>query len=210
MIAIFGGTFDPLHNGHLALAQEVRAYLGLDSLRMLPCGIPPHRRQPLASIEQRRCMLEKALEGEPGLVLDDRELLRPGPSYMVDTLASMRLEYPLNPLVLIIGSDALCSLHSWHNWQALFEYAHIIVLARPGYTKPKEDPLSSFLSKRWTTDSKALSNTPAGRIMLLNLGLLEVSSSQIREMIQQGHDVSALLPLPVYKFIRANSLYCEK
>lgn len=210
MIAVFGGTFDPVHTAHLMMAQAVRVALGINALRLLPCGNPPHRAPTEASVEQRRSMLEIALEDQPGLIMDDRELSRPGPSYMVDTLASLRQQYPTDPIVLVIGLDALGSLHRWHRWQALFQYAHILVLARPGYRVVENDVQSSFLSERWSSDINDLQSGLSGRIMLLDTGLLDISSTQIRQMISRGEDVADLLPTAVYAFIQANGLYQDK
>jgi len=207
VIAVFGGTFDPVHFAHLKMAQAVRVALGVDELRLLPCGRPPHRVPTEASVEQRRSMLEMALEDQPGLIMDDRELSRPGPSYMVDTLASMRQQYPADPIVLIMGLDALSALHRWHHWQDLFQYAHILVLGRPGYKASENKVLSSFLSSRWSQDLADLSSHPSGRIISLDLGLIDVSSTQIRDKIAHGEDVSTLLPQTVYEYIQAQGLY---
>ncbi|PPD32864.1 MAG: nicotinic acid mononucleotide adenylyltransferase, partial [Methylomonas sp.] len=128
MIGIFGGTFDPVHYGHLRSALEVKELFGLDEVRLIPCYQPPHRDQPKASATMRLQMLQQAINHEPGLVVDSRELNRAGPSYMVDTLKSLREEFSEQTLLLFIGSDAFENLTSWHRWQQLFDYAHLVVL----------------------------------------------------------------------------------
>ena len=144
MIGIFGGTFDPIHYGHLRSALEVKDIFGLNEVRLIPCASPPHREQPAVTAEMRLQMLELAIKNQPGLKIDTRELDRhkvsdQTPSYMVDTLKSLRQEFPAEPLLLFIGTDAFKHLTSWHQWQQLFDYAHIVVMTRPGFdnTKPR-------------------------------------------------------------------------
>ena len=133
MIGIFGGTFDPVHYGHLRSALEVKDIFGLSEVRLIPCAQPPHREQPAATALMRLHMLELAIENQPGLIIDTRELNRQGVSYMVDTLKSLRQEFPNEPLLLFIGSDAFNHLKTWHQWQHLFDTAHIVVMTRPGF-----------------------------------------------------------------------------
>ncbi len=137
MIGIFGGTFDPVHFGHLRSALEVKDIFGLDEVRLIPCAMPPHRESPAVTAAMRLQMLALAIKNQPGLTIDTRELdryqLQQTPSYMVDTLESLRQEFSNETLLLFIGTDAFEHLTGWHQWQQLFDYAHIVVLTRPGF-----------------------------------------------------------------------------
>ncbi len=133
MIGIFGGTFDPVHFGHLRPALEVQQALGLDEVRFIPAGQPPHRDMPHATAPQRLSMLQTAIEDQPGFAADEREIQREGPSYMVDTLALLREELGQIPLCLILGYDAFLGLPAWHQWHRLIELAHLVITHRPGW-----------------------------------------------------------------------------
>src|SRR5450631_1836081 len=140
-LGIVGGTFDPIHYGHLRLAAEVSAALGLFQVRLIPAGIPPHRPPPVASGADRLAMTELGCAEFPGLVADRREILRPGPSYTVATLQALHAEDTTRPLALIIGSDAFAGLAGWHRWEQLFTLAHMVVVERPGApTSPETMP----------------------------------------------------------------------
>ncbi|MDP3334956.1 MAG: nicotinate-nucleotide adenylyltransferase, partial [Methylococcaceae bacterium] len=180
MIGIFGGTFDPVHYGHLRSALEVKELFGLDEVRLIPCYQPPHRDQPKASATMRLQMLQQAINHEPGLIVDSRELDRAGPSYMVDTLKSLREEFSEQTLLLFIGSDAFENLTRWHRWQQLFAYAHLVVLTRPGYAIKT---LDSFFNPRLANAKTELSKTPAGSIFFQPVTQLDISDSAIRNMI---------------------------
>ena len=145
MIGIYGGTFNPIHYGHLRTAIEVREIFGLDELRLLPCAQPAHRSTPEVSSEQRLQMLQLAISGVSELQVDTRELERTGISYMVDTLAAIRAEALQVPIMLFIGMDAFNGLTSWHRWQELFDYAHIVVMTRPKFGVEK---LTDFISNK--------------------------------------------------------------
>ncbi|MFN2300762.1 MAG: nicotinate (nicotinamide) nucleotide adenylyltransferase, partial [Gammaproteobacteria bacterium] len=131
-IGIFGGTFDPVHCGHLRAMVELRDELALNEVRVVPCGVPPHRAEPRASAQARLAMLDVALADLPGFSVDRRELERPGPSYMVDTLVSMRADWPEAALWLLLGHDAFCTLPQWRRWRELFSLANVGVARRPG------------------------------------------------------------------------------
>src|SRR5210317_2209069 len=124
MIGVFGGTFDPIHFGHLRSALEICESLDLKEIRFIPCRIPPHRGEPVADPMQRMAMVRAALAGQPDMILDDREIKREGPSYMVDTLESLRSEFTTEPLCLVLGMDAFLGLSSWHRWKDLLTLAH--------------------------------------------------------------------------------------
>ena len=208
MIGLFGGTFDPVHHGHLRSALEVSEALSLEELRFIPSQIPPHRQTPGARPEQRLEMLAAALADAPeNVMIDRRELDRPGPSYMVDTLASLRQEFPDTPLVLVLGLDAFLGLDRWHRWPTLFEFAHIAVMQRPGFSPMLTEPLAAAIAPRRVTEVQALRLAPAGRVHFLDVTQLEISASQIRDLIRLGRNPKYLIPEAVAALIQDLGLY---
>ncbi len=208
MIGVLGGTFDPVHFGHLRAAVELREALGLDEVRLLPCGSPPHRDPPVASGADRRAMLEAAIAGEPGLAVDARELERPGPSYMVDTLASLRAELGhQEPLCLLVGSDAFAGLDRWHEWRRIPELAHLVVARRPGADLPGTGAVAELLAARRVHEVAALRTRPAGRILIQPVTLLDISATRIRALLAAGRSVRYLLPEAALEIVRARRLY---
>ncbi|MGZ8137342.1 MAG: nicotinate-nucleotide adenylyltransferase, partial [Methylococcaceae bacterium] len=161
MIGIFGGTFDPIHYGHLRSALEVKERLGLTEVRLIPCSQPPHREQPVAPAPMRLQMLELAIKNQPGLIADTRELQRQGSSYMVDTLQSLQQEFKDRSLLLFIGADAFNHLTGWRQWRQLFDYAHIVVMTRPGFTIQN---LDNFFKNRLTDNKTELADNKAGKL----------------------------------------------
>lgn len=210
-LGIFGGTFDPVHFGHLRPALELKEQLGLESVRLIPCNSPPHRGQPHASAEQRHAMLELAIAGEPDLLLDGRELERPGPSYMVDTLRSLRQEFgEARSLCLIIGGDAFLGLPSWYHWQKLVQLAHIVVAHRPGWILDEaslDAPLQQLLQQHRLDEAQQLCNAPAGGVLLQVVTQLAISATEIRQRVTTGGSANYLLPQPVWDYIRQQNLY---
>lgn len=206
MIGIFGGTFDPIHFGHLRPLLEVREALHLDEVRLVPCYIPPHRGTPGATPAQRLAMLQLALDETPGCVIDERELQRGGPSYMVDTLQSLRDELGSVPLVFILGMDAFCKLESWHQWQRLIELAHMVVMLRPGSAMPS-GAVAELVAKHQLKESSELEQSPAGGIWFQPVTQLEIAATAIRERLALGRDIRFLVPEPVRHYIEANGLY---
>jgi nicotinate-nucleotide adenylyltransferase len=204
MIGIYGGTFNPVHYGHLRTALEVGEFFELDELRLIPCCLPPHRDEPAVSGEMRLQMLKIAVANTSGLQIDRRELDREGPSYMVDTLASIRAERPDQPLLLFVGSDAFAGLESWYQWQRLFDYAHVVVMTRPGYSKPA---LVDFLRQRLCDDRYLLRKQCGGRLFFQAVTALDISATAIRHMIAAGRNPQFLLPDGVIDYIRQQKLY---
>ena len=204
MIGLFGGTFDPVHYGHLRSALEVKDRFDLTEIRLIPSAQPPHREQPSVTAESRLKMLALAIEGQPDLKIDDRELKRSGPSYMVDTLKSIRDESATQPLWLFIGSDAFNQLTTWHEWQAIFNYAHIVVLTRPNY---EAQALNAFFVAHLATDSAELAEAPAGKLYFQPVRQLDISATAIREMIAQKKNPGFLIPDKVLTYIRQHQLY---
>lgn len=206
-MGIFGGTFDPIHYGHLRTAFEMLQALRFDEVRFMPCGKPPHRGEPKAVAAIRLEMVHVATEGQPGFVVDDRELQRDGPSYSVDTLTALRNEYPRRPLALIIGMDAFLGLPRWYHWQKILELAHIVVAHRPGWRAPDMGPLGELLAERGTHRIGDLHDTQAGHIFIHDVTQLEISSSEIRDLVAAGRDPRFLLPDAVRSVIERTGCY---
>ncbi len=192
-LAIFGGTFDPVHLGHLCVAWEAAELLDATVL-MMPSGIPPHRPPPIASAEQRVAMLQVALREQSRLILDSRELTRSGLSYTVDTMAELRTEQGDRPLVLLLGADAFAGLPGWHGWQTLFELVHIGVLSRPGQQASFSEGLVEATEGRWVQNVSALATQSAGKVMALSVTPLEISATRIRELLAAGREPRFQLP----------------
>lgn len=206
-MGIFGGTFDPIHYGHLRTAFEMLQALRFDEVRFMPCGKPPHRGEPKAVAAIRLEMVHVATEGQPGFVVDDRELQRDGPSYSVDTLTALRNEYPRRPLALIIGMDAFLGLPRWYRWQKILELAHIVVAHRPGWRAPDMGPLGELLAERGTHRIGDLHDNQAGHIFIHDVTQLEISSSEIRDLVAAGRDPRFLLPDAVRSVIERTGCY---
>ena len=207
MIGIFGGTFDPVHYGHIKPALSVKQALNLTQIRFIPNRIPPHRTVPWLSVEQRLSLLQAALKKYPGIVIDQRELNRSGPSYMVDTLRSLNKDYPDNGLCLIIGMDAFFGITGWHQWKSLFDLCHLIVTTRPGFAQESIAQQMSaedyqFLASRMTQDVNALTTREKGKILLQSVPQLDISSTQIRTKLLAGEDLSQCMPVEVYQKLR--------
>ena len=207
MIGIFGGTFDPVHYGHLRCALELLQDLPLTEVRLTPCHIPPHRDTPRASAGQRLRMLQAALDSAPGLVIDTRELSREGPSYSVDTLRELRAEVGATPLCLIMGQDAFNGLDTWHRWQELIELAHLVVAHRPGWTRPQSGSVAELLSHHGVSNVEQLRMQPAGCILPWAVTALDISASAIRAMVSVGKNPRFLLPDAVWRIIAGEGLY---
>lgn len=209
LIGIFGGTFDPVHFGHLRSALEVSEALELDEMRWVPCRRPPHRRLPVASPDDRLAMLELALQGAPDhFVLDRREMERGGPSYMIDTLASMRAQWREAALCLVLGQDAFLGLDRWHRWRELLDLAHIVVMRRPGAFPLDSNPnLAEWVASRMTSQAARLRGLPCGLVHATEVTQLPISATAIRTILAVGRSVDYLLPAQVVAFIRHKGLY---
>ncbi len=206
-LALLGGTFDPVHYAHLRCADEARVKLGLDTLYLLPAGMPPHRAPPQATNPQRLKMLQLALAEFPQLQIDTRELERDGPSYMVETLQDLRNEFPQRPLLLLIGQDAANYLHSWHRWQGLFELAHIIIMTRPGETAEYRSELQQQIERHLYTDVQTMLGSAAGGVLALEVTAIDICATTIKTMIGLGRSPRGMLPGPVLDYINDKGLY---
>ena len=196
-LAIFGGTFDPVHLGHLSVAWEAAELLDAE-VRLLPASVPPHRAPPIASAAQRVAILRAALHGQSRLTIDTRELDRAGPSWTIDTLRELRAEQGDRPLVLLLGADAFAGLASWHRWRELFEATHIGVLSRPGISADLPDELEREVAGRRIADAVGLRVLPAGKVVELAVTPLEISATRIRELLAAGRDPRYLLPAGLF------------
>ena len=193
-LAILGGTFDPVHLGHLRVAWEAAEFLDAD-VHMMPANVPPHRPQPVASTEQRVAILRTALLGQDRLILDERELRRDGPSYTVETLVELRREIgPDRPVVLLVGSDAYSGLASWHRWQSLFDLAHIGVLRRAGHEINESPELAGQTRARRITSASDLQQTASGSVIEIAVSALEISATHIRNELAAGREPRYLVP----------------
>ncbi|MCL5974456.1 MAG: nicotinate-nucleotide adenylyltransferase [Gammaproteobacteria bacterium] len=204
-IGILGGTFDPVHFGHLRSALEVCLQLNLDHVRLIPCAEPPHRQATMASAEVRRLMLELAVKSVPQLIVDDRELQRDGPSFTVDTLLSLRQEFKDNPLFLILGTDAFRGLATWSRWQQILSLAHIVVVQRPDETLDLQEDLQNWYQQNLAqTADRYLAS---GKIWPMTVTSLAISATQIRQDLLAANPVNFLLPESVIAVIEQLGLY---
>lgn len=206
-IGIFGGTFDPIHYGHLRPALEILDALRLDNMRFIPAARPPHRGAPAASAELRLAMVKAAVAGETRFQVDDRELRREGPSYMVDTLTELRREFPRDALALVLGTDAFLGLPDWHRWRELFDLAHVVVAHRPGWKLEAGGELADEQRRRLVPDPQAALSAPAGAVLLQSVTPLEISSTQLRRDAAAGRDLRYLVPDAVRALIRDSDCY---
>ncbi|MBP6796492.1 MAG: nicotinate-nucleotide adenylyltransferase [Luteimonas sp.] len=205
----YGGTFDPVHDGHLAIARAARDALDC-AIRFMPAADPPHRAPPGADAAQRAEMLRLAIDGEPGLRVDLRELRRDGPSYSVDTLRGLRAEYgEAAPIALLVGADSLLGLPTWHDWTALFGLAHFVVADRPGSALDARLPpvLAEAVAGRWIDDPAALREAPAGCLLRLHQPLHPGSATDVRRLIRAGGPWRARVPAAVAGYIVRERLY---
>ncbi|CAI8998502.1 MULTISPECIES: nicotinate-nucleotide adenylyltransferase [Pseudomonas] len=206
-IGVLGGTFDPVHIGHLRGALEVAETLALDELRLTPSARPPHRDKPQVSAKDRLAMVECAVAGVAPLVVDARELQRDKPSYTIDTLELMRAELAVSDQVfLLLGWDAFCGLPTWHRWEELLQHCHILVLQRPDADSEPPDALRNLLAARSVSDPLALKG-PSGQIAFVWQTPLAVSATQIRQLLASGKSVRFLVPDAVLAYIDAHGLY---
>ncbi|MGM0570690.1 nicotinate-nucleotide adenylyltransferase [Marinobacter sp.] len=208
MHVIYGGTFDPIHNGHLRVAIELREALGVSRVDLVPCHIPPHRGDPGGSSEHRLELLRMAIADEPSLGVDDRELVRGGSSYTADTLRHLREELgPDEPLVMVLGTDSFAGFDRWQEWSCIPELAHIVLVTRPQAGLAPGSAPSQLLARRRVTDVATLGAAPAGCILEVEPPLLDISATGIRERLASGRSIRYLVPDPVLARIDELGLY---
>lgn len=212
-IGILGGTFDPIHHGHLRLAEEMAEAIGLAEVRFLPSGTPPHRPSPAAAAIARRDMVKLAIAGNPRFVLEEHEVFQTTPCYMVDTLTALRARLGVHtPLVLILGMDAFAALDRWSRWRRLFELAHLAIAHRPGIAHADwQEALPEALRRealpRQAEAAAELASAPAGRLWTYPMTALDISASRLRELFAQGKSPRYLMPDAVIDYIQRHALY---
>jgi len=203
-LVLFGGTFDPVHEGHIRFARAVSPQFGVCPVHLLPNAVPPHRPQPGASGEHRRAMLAAAVADDEALIVDDRELRRDGPSYTLDTLREFRGELGERPLIFLLGADSLARLHQWRHWQHFPAYCHLAVAPRPGAPRPPEAVEQAFSAARQPSE---LTLSPAGRVLRLDGPEYDIAATDVRAALERGAHIQTRLPRPVLDYIRRHGLY---
>lgn len=207
MIGIFGGTFDPIHYGHLRPALEVQQTLGLEQVRFIPLAVAVHRDQPAAGPEQRLAMVRTAVSGQPEIFVDDREINRSGRSYTFDTLTELHREQPDATWCLCVGGDVYNEFLTWYRPLEILELAHLVVMQRPGADLPENPVLARLSRERSCMDCSELHATRAGRILFLPVTQLDISATAIRTQIATGLSPRFLLPDPVLQIIQREQMY---
>lgn len=210
-IGIYGGTFDPIHYGHLRPNLELCEALGMDHVRFIPASIPPHRDEPQTPADKRLEMVALAIESEAKFVLDDREIKRKGASYMVDTLKSLRHDFPEHPLCLLMGMDAFSGIDNWYHWQELLDFAHIVVSQRPDtdFTEPGRWPevIRDYYEQHKAVDRQSIQQSLCGKIRLEPVTQLSISATDIRKRLKKQQSIRFLVPDPVINLIKYYNLY---
>lgn len=206
-IAIYGGTFDPVHKGHIATALTIQKIFHFNIFAFLPCKDPLLKSPAHATAEQRVHMLTLALENYPQFSIDLQEIQRDSPSRMVDTLENLRSSYPEASITLILGMDAFLNLAKWYEWEQLPELAHLLVINRPGFSPNFPAPLQSLLKTCQTRDMQIINHEEQGKILFLDAGYFDISSTDIRENIHNGREFTHLLDAKVADYIQQEKLY---
>jgi len=212
-IGILGGTFNPIHYGHLRMAQELADDLHMDAIHFIPAANPPHKNSVTISAEHRAAMVDLAISNNPHFTLDVRELNRTGTSYTIDTLLSLRAELGSNAsLTLFMGSDAFTQFNSWHRWQEILQHCHIALVQRPHTNKNQTSKLlpkilEEFLHTHYTENGEDLHNSAAGYITMRQVTALDISSTAIREAFKQQASTRYLMPDSVIDYIKTHQLY---
>jgi nicotinate-nucleotide adenylyltransferase len=210
-LGLFGGTFDPVHFGHLRLAEEAISHLGLSAVRWIPAGRPPHRGTPQVTPQQRLEMVLRSTAKNPRFFVDPAEVEAARASYTVETLERLRGEFGhQQSLVLLVGADAFAGLSTWHRWRELFSLAHIAVSHRPGFPVERAslpDELASEFAERRAADPQVLAATGAGQIVTFAMTQLAISATQIRHLLSNGKSARYLLPDAVLDYIQLHQLY---
>ena len=212
-IGILGGTFDPVHYGHLRLAEELAGTLKLDEVRFVPSGTPPHRAAPAVEARHRLEMVRLATAGNPRFAVDDREVRRDGPGYSFDTLSELRAEAGSSrPLALLVGADAFLEFATWHRWHEIFGLAHVVVAHRPGYPVERwadrmPQPLAREYAARLMQQPLATHLSPAGGVVVVPFTALDISATAVRAMVRDGRSPRYLAPDNIIQYIQIHRLY---
>ena len=209
MIGIYGGTFDPVHFGHLRPALDVYSLLTLSKIHFIPCGQPPHRDPPVASSQQRLEMLNLAVERQSDFIVDDREINRTGASYMVDTIKSLVSDFPDEKFCLIIGMDAFVNFDTWKDWSTITEFVSLVITQRPRFEPdsiPNSD-LIEYMNEKRVNDKASLLNSKQTHCFFCPVTQLDISATKIRELVRDGSSIDYLVPENVANYIQDENLY---
>jgi nicotinate-nucleotide adenylyltransferase len=209
VVGIFGGTFDPVHHGHLRTAYELKQQLAIERIHFIPAWQPPHRPQPEAPVGLRLEMLEAAIGGEAGCIVDRREIDRGGTSYSIDTARSLRADYPDHVLCLLLGMDAFLGLPEWHQWEDLFDLVNVVVARRPGASLPGDGELGHLLEARRIVPDAESCWAASGQIVIQDVTQLEISATDLRNSIRAGIAPRYLVPDAVWDVIRTSGCYAD-
>jgi nicotinate-nucleotide adenylyltransferase len=206
-IGLLGGTFDPIHRGHLDVARAAQRALALDEVRFIPARQPPHRSPPVASAAHRFAMVALALTSEPDMRLSDIEMEHPGPSFTIDTLDRLETREPSRSgsFVCITGSDAFADIRTWHRWADLIGRCHFAVVSREN--APARDLRVSMPDLAGLMDDTPCALPPSPRIFLIEATTARVSSTRVRRALAAGHHLSGLLPETVAEYAVRHGLY---
>lgn len=204
-IGLLGGTFDPIHLGHVHIARQCIDALHLDAVELIPCHQPAHRAEPIASESDRKIMIELAIANDPQLILNPMELDRRGVSYTIDTLKARAT--PQQILYWIIGFDAFLQFHTWHHWHEILRYCHLIVVNRPNFPTELPAPLVAYVKKHEVQEALQLRQFSHGKLLQLSIPPCQVSATQIRAALQQGKIPEAALAPAVAHYLTQHALY---
>ena len=208
MIGIFGGSFDPIHFGHIKLVLALLEHFDFENIRLVPCQLSPHKKNTYASAKHRLAMLNIVTSTNEKLIADDRELRRPGVSYTIDTLRELREELgTTQAIVMIVGVDAFANICTWHKYAEILSLCHIMLLKRPEYELPAEGCEKELYESHCTDDINKIRETSNGYIYLSNEEKYAISSSEIRHVIASGQQPRYMLPGNIWNYIRRNELY---
>jgi nicotinate-nucleotide adenylyltransferase len=208
VIGILGGTFDPIHIGHLRLALEMQQRFKLEYIKIIPCRQNAHKLQPIASSRQRLHMIQTAIANESTLQVDDIEVTQPGISYTINTLITLRHKMPTSTLALILGMDNFINLPTWHNWLDILNYAHVLLVPRPNYQLAKTSPATDLITTHLASTIEEIHDSNSGKIFFAaDTPPLAISATNIRQQLANGKNPRYLLPEKVYNFIVKHKLY---
>lgn len=207
LLGVYGGTFDPIHNGHIQPVVEAAEQLGISKVLLLPCHIPPHKEQPSTPAGLRLKMVELVCDHYPQFIADDRELNKTSPSYTVETLRTLREEYPHSTLCFFMGGDSFANLNTWFKWEAILDYCHIVVCQRDTQDTQLSPVIEEYLAQFECENAHELREKKQGNIYLAKTNELAISSTEIRNNLWRDASWKTCLPIYIYEFIRAHNLY---
>jgi len=206
-IGFLGGTFDPIHFGHLRPALEISEALSLKQLFLMPNHIAPHKSKSHCTAQQRSKMVELAIQHQPKMQIDNRELTRNKPSYTLETLKELKIQYPATPLCFIMGMDSLITFDSWFHWQEILNYCHLIISQRPGWHGQFNPTVQDVVDRCTTTNRQDLHQLQCGKIYFQTTSQFDISSTKIRQFLKKKQSIDYLVPQAVSDYIKANQLY---